>query len=50
MVRGGDVIEYRQPIAPSGLNEPMTPATAITGKFQQKLTLMAAMGDMPDTT
>jgi hypothetical protein len=50
VIGGGDVIEYRHPIAPSGLKEPVTPATAITGKFQQKLTLMTAMGDMPDAT
>lgn len=47
MVRGGDVIEYAQPVAFSGFKKPTHPTSAVSGKFEQPFLLMAPVGYVP---
>jgi len=48
-VVGSDhVIQHAQSKALAGFEEPTDPSLPVTGKFQQELPLMAAVGQMPE--
>jgi hypothetical protein len=48
VIAGGYVIQNGQAIAPFCLKKPVSPAAPVAHEFQEKLSLMAAMRDMPD--
>jgi hypothetical protein len=48
VVAGGYVIQNGQAIAPLCLKKPVSPAAPVAHELQEKLSLMAAMSDMPD--
>jgi hypothetical protein len=48
MIRRYDIVQQRQAIATVRNIEPMPPPPSVALELQQKLPLMAAMGDMPN--
>jgi hypothetical protein len=47
MIRGHDIVEYTQAVTFFGLIEPMTPTFSVFFKLEQKLLLVAPVGDVP---
>ena len=45
--RSDCIIQYHQSVALFCFIQPLKPSTSILGKFQQKLSLMASVGDVP---
>ena len=48
MIRGDHIIQHTQVKTLPGFKEPAHPGLAVSGKFQQKLSLMAAMSQVPN--
>jgi hypothetical protein len=48
VIAGSNVIQHREAIAFSRLEQPVLPALAIPFKLKQELPIMASMGDVPD--
>ena len=48
MVAGRGVVEHAQSVAAARRSEPADPGPAIAGEAQQELSVMTAVGDVPD--
>ena len=47
MVRGDGIVQYHQTVTLLCFIQPLKPSSAIFRKFEQKLSLMTPVGDMP---
>lgn len=48
MIRGDGVVEDLELVSLSGLKKPIDPILPVAGKFEEKLPLMAPVGNVPD--
>jgi hypothetical protein len=48
MIRCHHVVQHTQPITLPSLEQPFDPTAPVPGKLQQKLLLVAPMGNVPD--
>jgi len=50
VIRRHDLVQYAEAKALPRLEQPVLPLLLVAAKFEQKLALMTAVGDMPDVT